>query len=133
MSFWKKNANYQRRILWRVTVVLEWESWGTISSIKHCRQLSICLMLWIQKFSFTIPQKEINKNRRNKKSFKVIDFYLKCQILKSFWTNFQKQHLIWRYRFYGCCRGANTFPARKYTPEPDFLFSQTSKLSFHKF
>ena len=29
--------------------------------------------------------------------------------------------------------GANTFLTRKRTPEPDFLFLQTSELSFHKF
>ena len=37
------------------------KSWGTISSIKLCRQLSMCLILRIQKFPFTIPQREIKK------------------------------------------------------------------------
>ena len=34
--------------------------------------------------------------------------------------------------FYERCQGANTFPTRKRTPKPDFLFSQSSELFFHK-
>ena len=69
ITFWKRDVNYRWWILWRVTVVLEWESWGTSSSIKRCRQLSICLMLRIQKFSFTIPQREI-KNQKINEAFR---------------------------------------------------------------
>ena len=115
----------------RVTVVLFEKSWGTISSIKRCRQLSKCLMLRIHKNSRSLSHKEKLKIEKWIKFLKVIN--LKKSILRPFKTNFQKSHLIWRYRFYKRCQGANTFSARKHTPESDFLFSQTNVLSFHKF
>ena len=109
-----------------VTLVSGRKSWGMILNVLIV--FSVFNAMDLQEFSRMIPQ--INC-LTNKMSVEIINF--KYQILKPFWTSFQKSHLIWRYRFHGRRRGANTFPTRKCTPEPNFLFSQTSEPSFHKF
>ena len=57
----------------RVTIVPFGKSWGTISSIKHCRQLSKCLMLRIHKNSRSLSHKEKLKIKKWIKILKVIN------------------------------------------------------------
>ena len=82
----------------------------------------------VNTFNATDPKILVHyPTKRNKKIEKINEVFrdnqlFKRRISKPLRTNFQKQHLILRYRFYGRCWGANTFPARKRTPELNFLF-----------
>ena len=59
----------------RVTIVPFGKSWGTISSIKHCRQLSKYLMLQIHKKNYrSLSHKKKLKVKKKVEIFKVINF-----------------------------------------------------------